>query len=380
MPYRRTTPHLTVGVLMLVSAVLTGCSPSSSQPAAKAFSSSQTQRFDELVQAAIGIHRLPGVVVSIDDPRRGTFAKAYGTADVVAGQKLQLNDRYRVYSVTKTFTATAILQLVDGGQLSLDDTLEKYVQGVPNGGLITIRELLAMRAGIYDYVTDQQLLDAYNANPLLPGWKPTDILAVLQRHAAEFTPPDQQSVYSSSNYILLGLVLEAVTEQPADRWITDHVIQPLGLGATSFPTTPALPEPYVHGYDLSFAMRDVSQSNPGWTDGAIVSNVPDMARYVKQLATGKLLHASTQTERLKLQPFASSGTRFQYGLGIMQFGDWLGHTGAGPGYSDYVFYLPSQGATVVVMVNASTNTGDVGAWDVWTPLVRYLYSTSLPNE
>jgi D-alanyl-D-alanine carboxypeptidase len=171
-------------VLMVVVAVLTACSSSSSQPTAKAFSSSQTQRFDELVQAAIGIHRLPGAVVSIDDPRRGTFAKAYGTADVVAGRKLQLNDRYRVYSVTKTFTATAILQLVDGGQLSLDDTLEKYVPGVPNGGLITIRELLAMRAGIYDYVTDKQLLDTYNANPLLPGWKPTDILPVLQRHAA----------------------------------------------------------------------------------------------------------------------------------------------------------------------------------------------------
>jgi D-alanyl-D-alanine carboxypeptidase len=373
-------PRLMAVVLMVLAVSLTACSSSSSPPQARAFSSSQTQRFDELVQAAIGIHRLPGVVVSIDDPRRGTFAKAYGTADVVAGRKLQLNDRYRVYSVTKTFTATAILQLVDGGQLSLDDTLEKYVPGVPNGGLITIRELLAMRAGIYDYVTDKQLLDAYNANPLLPGWKPTDILPVLQRHAAQFTPPDQQSVYSNSNYVLLGLVLEAVTRQPADRWITEHVIQRLGLGATSFPTTPALPEPYAHGYDLSSAMRDVTQSNPGWTDGAIVSDVPDMTRYVRQLATGKLLHASTQTERLKLQPFASSGTRFQYGLGIMQFGDWLGHGGDGPGYSDYVFYLPSQGASIVVMVNASSQTGDVGGRDIWLPLVRYLYPASLPSQ
>jgi D-alanyl-D-alanine carboxypeptidase len=371
-------------VLMVVSGLLTACSSSSSQPAAKAFSSLQTQRFDEIVHAAIGIHQLPGVVVSIDDPSRGAFVKAYGTADVAAGRKLQLNDRYRVYSVTKTFTATAILQLVDGGQLSLDDTLEKHVQGVPNGGLITIRELLAMRAGIYDYFTDKQFQDAYNANPLLPGWRPTDVLPVLQLHAAEFTPPDQQSVYSSSNYILLGLVLEAVTKQPADRWITDHVIQPLGLSATSFPTTPAMPEPHARGYDLSSGMRDVTQSNPdaAWTAGAIVSDVPDMTRYVKQLATGKLLHASTQTERLKLRPFAPSGIgiRFQYGLGIMQVGDWLGHSGGGAGYSDDVSYLPSQGATVVVMVNASPTTGDVGGMDVWLPLVRYLYPTSLPNE
>jgi D-alanyl-D-alanine carboxypeptidase len=373
-------PRLMAVVLMVLAVSLTACSSSSSPPQAKAFSSSQTQRFDELVQAAIGIHRLPGVVVSIDDPRRGTFAKAYGTADVVAGRKLQLNDRYRIYSVTKTFTATAILQLVDGGQLSLEDTLEKYVHGVPNGGLITIRELLAMRAGIYDYINDQQLQDASNANPLLPGWKPTDILAVLQRHAAEFTPPDQQSVYSNSNYILLGLVLEAVTSQPADRWITDHVIQPLGLPATSFPTTPALSEPYAHGYDLSSGTHDVTQSNPGWTDGAIVSDVPDMARYVKQLATGKLLHASTQRERLMLQPLAASGIRLQYGLGIMQVGDWLGHSGNAAGYSDFVFYLPSQGATMVVMVNASITTDAVGVQDVWLPLVKYLYPASLPSQ
>ena len=137
---------------------------------------------------------------------------------------------------------------------------------------------------------------------------------------------------------------------------------------------------YAHGYDLSSAMRDVTQSNPGWTDGAIVSDAPDMTRYVRQLATGKLLHASTQTERLKLQPFASSGTRFQYGLGIMQFGDWLGHGGDGAGYSDYVFYLPSQEAAIVVMVNASSQTGDVGGRDIWLPLVRYLYPASLPSQ
>jgi D-alanyl-D-alanine carboxypeptidase len=295
---------------------------------------------------------------------------------------MEVNDRYRINSVTKTFTATAILQLVDSGQLSLEDILEKYVQGVPNGSLMTIRELLGMRAGIYDYTADKQYQEAYNANPLSSGCKPTDVLPVLQRHAAEFTTPDQQSAYSNSNYILLGLVLEAVTKQPADRRVTDHVIQPLGLSATSFPTSAAMPEPYAHGYDLSSGMRDVTQSNPGdaGTAGAIVSDVPDMTRYVKQLAAGKLLHTSTQTERLKLWPFAGSEIRFQYGLGIMQFEDWLGHGGEGGGYNDYVFYLPSKGATVVVMVNASTSTYDVGGRDVWLPLVKYLYPASLPNE
>jgi D-alanyl-D-alanine carboxypeptidase len=68
---------------------------------------------------------------------------------------MEVNDHYRINSVTKTFTATAILQLVDSGQLSLEDILEKYVQGVPNGSVITVRELLAMRAGIYDYTADK---------------------------------------------------------------------------------------------------------------------------------------------------------------------------------------------------------------------------------
>jgi D-alanyl-D-alanine carboxypeptidase len=365
---------------MVLVALMSACSFSSPQPAAKTFSSSQVQRFDELVNAAIGIHRLPGVVVSIDDPNGGNFTKAYGTADVGSGRKMAISDRYRINSVTKTFTGTAVLQLVEEGQLSLEDTLEKYVQGVPNGSVITIRELLAMRAGVYDYIADKQYQDAYNANLLLPGWKPTDVLTVLQRHATEFATPDQQSVYSNSNYILLGLVLEAVTKQPADRRITDHVIRPLGLSATTFPTSPAMPEPYAHGYEVSTEMQDVTQSDHGWTDGAMVSNVPDMVRYVKQLATGRLLHASTQKERLKLRPFASSGTRFQYGLGIMQVGEWLGHSGLGGGYNDYVFYLPSKAATVVVMVNASTLAYDVGGLDVWLPLVKYLYPASLPSQ
>src|ERR1700730_13467735 len=375
-----TTLLLHVSALLVLVAMVSACSFSGPQPATKTFSSSQVQRFDELVNAAIGIYRVPGVVVSIDDPNVGNFTKAYGTADAGSGRKLAINDHYRINSVTKTFTATGVLQLVEQGQLSLEDPLEKYVQGVPNGSVIPIRELLAMRAGVYDYIADKQYQDAYNANPLLQSWKSTDVLPVLQRHAAEFTTPDQQSVYSNSNYILLGLVLEAVTKQPADRLITDHVIRPLGLSATTFPTSPAMPEPYAHGYEVSTEMRDVTQSDHGWTDGAMVSNVPDMVRYVKQLATGRLLHASMQKERLKLQPFASSEIRLQYGLGILQVGEWLGHSGLGGGYDDHVFYLPSKGATVVVMVNASMGGYDVGGLDVWLPLVKYLYPASLPSQ
>ncbi|MDQ6774436.1 MAG: beta-lactamase family protein [Candidatus Dormibacteraeota bacterium] len=367
---------------LLGAPVLTeACGPASAPSQSKGFSSAQTHEFDKLVQASISQDQLIGAVVSIVDPHQGVFLKSYGTADVPAKRSMEPDDHYRIASVSKTLTATAILQLADSGRLSLSDTLDKYVPGVPNGNIITIRELLAMRAGVFNFIDDKPFIDSYNTDPLLPTWKPADIIPILQRHAADFTQPDQKSVYSDSNYILLGLVLEKVTQVAADRWITEHVIRPLGLGSTSFPTTPAMPNPFAHGYDTTFgSVRDLSLTNPNvpWTAGAIVSTVPDMSRYAKDLATGQTLKKATQAERLQFGPFPNNGPRLQYGLGITQIGDWLGHDGAIFGYSDMVFYLPSQDASLVVMVNKATTTG-VLSINIWIALVKYLYPNSLPR-
>jgi D-alanyl-D-alanine carboxypeptidase len=95
--------------------------------------------------------------------------QAVGVSDLATGAPMALDDAFRIASVTKTFTATVVLQLVDEGKLTLDDLLEQYVTGIPNGDRITIRQVLGMTAGIYNYVEDPASEKAYSADPLMPS-------------------------------------------------------------------------------------------------------------------------------------------------------------------------------------------------------------------
>nr|WP_281376399.1 serine hydrolase domain-containing protein [Actinomycetospora corticicola] len=114
---------------------------------------------------------ITGTVVSIVDPARGTFLKAYGTADT-AGTPMTTDMHYRIASVSKTFTAHAVLQLVGQGRLSLDAPLAQFVPDIPNGDAITVRDLLGMRGGVYDFTADADFDRRYEADPTLPGWTP----------------------------------------------------------------------------------------------------------------------------------------------------------------------------------------------------------------
>ncbi len=345
-------------------------------------------RVDQLARAAL-TDGVTGAVVGISDPDRGNYLQAYGTADT-AGTPMTTDVHYRIASVTKTLTAQAVLRLADEGRLSLDDPLDEYVPDIPHGDEITVQDLLGMRGGVYDFVADEDFLARYAADPLLPGWAPHDVLEIIRAHADEATPPDQATVYSNSEYVLLGLVIERVTGRSAQQHTTS-VIEDLGLPETSYPTTAALPEPFTHGYvntDSELAPadpaaeepRDVTLSNPEvpFTAGAVVSTVPDMVRYAEQLATGAGLTPATARLRQEWTPLTSTGVRVQYGLGVLQLGDWVGHNGSIFGYSDVVTHLPEQGASVVVMVNAADGEA-VPATDLWSGIVTLLYPDSLPT-
>jgi D-alanyl-D-alanine carboxypeptidase len=345
-------------------------------------------QIDELAQAAL-TNGITGAVIGISDPARGSYLQAYGAADT-AGTPMTTDMHYRIASVTKTFTAQAVLRLADQGKLSLDDPLEEYVPDIPHGDEITVRHLLGMRGGVYDFVADEEFMARYVADPLLPGWSPYDVLEIIRAHADEATPPDQATVYSNSDYVLLGLVIERVTGRSAQQYTTS-VIEDLGLEETSYPTTAALPEPFTHGYmntDSELAPadpgaekpRDVTLSNPmvPFTAGAAISTVPDMTRYAEQLATGAGLAPETARLRQEWTPLSSTGVRAQYGLGVIQLGDWVGHNGSIFGYSDTVFHLPEQQASVVVMVNAADAEANP-ATDLWSEIVTLLYPDSLPT-
>ena len=360
----------------------------SAPPPAATLDPDLTAQIDELARAAL-TDGVTGAVVGISDPVRGSYLQAYGTADT-AGTPMTTDVHYRIASVTKTLTAQAVLRLAEQGRLSLDDPLEEYVPDIPYGDEITVHHLLGMRGGVYNFVLDEEFMARYVADPLLPGWSPYDVLETIRAHADEATPPGRATVYSDSEYVLLGLVIERVTGRSAQQYTTS-VIEELGLPETSYPTTAALPEPFTHGYmntDSELAPadpaaeepRDVTLSNPEvpFTAGAVISTVPDMVRYAEQLATGAGLAPEAARLRQEWTPLTSTGVRVQYGLGVLQLGNWVGHNGSVFGYSDMVSHLPEENASVVVMVNAADGEA-VPATDLWGGIVRLLYPDSLPT-
>jgi D-alanyl-D-alanine carboxypeptidase len=356
----RPSPRAALATLV---AVLLAFALAAAGAAAKPMSRADRKFVDEAVAKALKDEHIPGISVEISGPA-GTYAKAYGTADRQSGRRLRTDDHIRIASITKTFTATAILRQVAAGKLTLDQTIDTWFPRVPNADEITVRDLLAMRSGLYDFTAEPKFLEEFNADPLL-HFGPQDVLKIVEDHHP-VAAPDTVTHYTDANYVLLGLILEKVTGETAEAAITKDVIEPLGLKHTSFPTTAKMPAPYSHGYyggdgKLSEVdpakLKDYTAVNPrvAWCAGAMVSTLGDLHKYARELGTGRLLPESLWAERLRFGPLATGGVPVGYGLGILHVGKWLGHDGAIFGFSTVTMYEPVHKWTITAAGNLSSN-------------------------
>jgi D-alanyl-D-alanine carboxypeptidase len=324
----------------------------------------------------------PGALVGVWIPGRGTWAHAQGIGDVATSAPIRVADKVRIGSIAKTFTATVVLQLVDEGRLQLDDSLEPYVFGVPNGDRITIRQLLSMTAGIFSYTADPIFEAEYDANPLMP-FSLQDLLAILRRNPPDF-PPGESVQYSDTNYYLLGLIIEQLTGQPVGEAIDRRILQPLRLTGTSYPTTPEMPEPYAHGYNAEpgGTLRDVTRSNPAVAGaaGAMLSTLDDLRLWTEGLARGMLLSSAIQRERLQWAAFpGGEAIDYRYGLGIMAYDGFIGHSGGIAGYESMAFHLPEANATLVVLANKSGLFGGGAAGPIFFDIANLLFPGRFPQ-
>ncbi|MFD0551393.1 serine hydrolase domain-containing protein [Streptomyces rectiviolaceus] len=309
-------------------------------------------RLDKAIEGVRREAGIPGVAVGLWMPGKGCYVRATGVADTATREPMTTDLYTRIGSETKTFTVTALLKLVDDGRIRLDDPISHYVDGVPNGHRITLRHLAEMRSGLFPYTADPDFVHDLLSNPSR-SFAPREVLAYGYKHKNTFAP-GKQFQYSNSNLILLGLVIEKVSGQPAADFIRERVLHPAHLHHTTFPSGPEFPEPHPRGYTnqtLSGKVEDSTDWNPswGWTAGAMISNMHDLRRWAKIVATGELLSPQTQKERLRTLPTGYPGT--SYGLGIFKSDGWIGHNGSIPGYESVTVYLPSQKATLVVQLN-----------------------------
>jgi D-alanyl-D-alanine carboxypeptidase len=312
---------------------------------------------------------VPGVVARVQD-RSETRLLAAGAADLATGAALRPHARFRVGSITKTFVATVVLQLVGEGRLSLDEPVGRRLPGLlANGDTITVRQLLNHTSGLFNYTADPTVLQGLVQNRV---FTPRELVAIAETNPST-AAPGATWAYSNTNYVVAGLLVEAVTGHRLGQELRRRVFQPLGLRDTSFPVTSGKISGYhAHGYvpkelipagsgDTKFPsspdgrLLDVTELNPSaaWAAGAIISNAPDLSRFYRALMTGRLLTPSMLREMKTTVPMdATNPSGGRYGLGIARVpgpcGVNWGHDGAWAGYQDVALWNERTDRTVVI--------------------------------
>jgi len=311
------------------------------------------------LDAAIdNVHRagMPGVFAEVRDGDE-VWRGAAGVADVGTGRPVTPDMRHRVGSITKSFTAAAVLQQAERGQIGLDTPIGHYLpQLVPGecGNAITVRMLINHTSGLADYLP--YAYPSLSGFPALVKTFPasldthrfmrfhaTELIATGVRAPAVGAPGGTPGIYSNTNYLLLGQLLEHVTGAIAEECITRNVIERAGLTDTAFPTGLQIIGPHSQMYEAWFGMidppRDYSVYDMSWVGPAasLISTVADLNRFFGLLLAGEIVNASSLAQMQRTVPVISfEGKKIDYGLGLHRMdvpghGTFWGHDGTGVG-------------------------------------------------
>ena len=341
----------------VVDATSSQSSKATGQPTAlkagERFSEENLRKVDEFVAQQMKQQNLPSVVVGVWAPAEGHYLTARGKANLETGEQRGLGQPFRIASITKTFTATAVLQLVDEGKLKTSDKLSKWYPNFPNADKITVDDLLRMRSGIPDF-TDEEFMKDWYAHPQ------ADITAkdTIERSAKkvdQFKAPGQETVYTNTNYVLLQEIVGKVSGEPLGDRIDEGILRPLGMDDSFYATEDGLPGT-LQGYSWDPKSKEFQNKTvlnpavPGGA-GAMVSTLADLRPYAKALCEGDLLEAKTQKERLRSYPMEGDPPFVRYEQGLVFLGEWCGHNGTIFGFSSEMFYLPQEEVVILVDVN-----------------------------
>ncbi|MFI7240670.1 serine hydrolase domain-containing protein [Streptomyces qinglanensis] len=332
------------------------------------------------MEALVARDDAPGVLAQVADGA-GVWNGSTGTADYATGRPREAGDRFRIGSLTKPFVATVVLQLEAEGTLGLDDPVSRWLPEVRLGrygaaagrpeGAVTVRQLLGHTSGIPDYTADPALRAAY-FSPRFPKVRMrTHSAAELVRRALSRPPlfrPGTGWSYSNTNYLLAGMVIERATGHSYATEIERRVLRPLKLRDTSLPgTSPRIPGQHGKEYSTLFApgadppVRDVTALNPSLAgaSGEMISSAGDLVRFVRALATGRLL---PPREAARMRTTRRADATDRYGLGLTErtlscgVTVW-GHDGTIHGSSTAAYTTPDGGHTIAVNLNGDWSDG-----------------------
>ncbi|MBC7273786.1 MAG: beta-lactamase family protein, partial [Streptomyces sp.] len=292
----------------------------------------------------------PGVIAVLRDGDRTEVVRA-GVAELGTDRAPKTDDHMRIASAAKAFSGAVALSLVNMGDLRLDDTIGSRLPRLPRAWhAVTLRQLLHHTSGLPDYTQSPEFAEIVRADPR-HRFDSRRLLDFVSGEPLAFRPGSRYQ-YSNSDNIAVALMAEAVTRTPYERLLDELVYRHLGLRGTSLPQGYRMPEPYLHGYDVSppEPPEDVSEAlsmSGVWASGGIISTPGDLTRFIRGYAGGALYDDRVVREQRRWVDGASQPAgpgHNSAGLGIFRYatrcGTVLGHTGNMPGYTQLMAATP----------------------------------------
>lgn len=333
---------------------------------------------------------IPGAAIGIVTPE--SVEPRYlelGVANLETSQPIAADMHFRIASVTKTFVATVILQLVDEQQLSLEDTIADILTDlrVPNTDIVTIRNLLSMRSGLPQLSDSTEYVKTILTEPEEVSFSD---YAPFMEDMPVHADPDKEFEYNNFNYNILGEVIEAVTGDSWNQNVQSRITDVLGLPNTLMTNALDIPSPFATGYgyldqfllqeqteepllatpeqDLATPVAspdtvstpvagseayDLTAFNPGVAGaaGGLISTVQDQLVWAQAFGAGELISPEMYAEQTDVYPIDASSPG-GYGLGLIDLGGIVGHNGAITGYQAAIVSSPQLGYHIAVLTNA----------------------------
>lgn len=366
-------------VLLALSAGSVACSDDDGTPkdsAPEPISRESIARIEALADEAVAAG-IPGVsIAAIVDQQTVTITR--GVASRETAEPLSPEHRARMASIAKSVVASVVLQLVEEGALSLDDTVDSWLPGVlPRNGDATIEQLLRLVSGIYDFGSDPRLMAPYVAGDFEHAWRPEQLVALAAEHPPNFNPGERFE-YSNTNYTLLALIIEKITGDSLANVVRARITEPLALTSSTMATTSHLDAPYANGYLIGLAEQPVNatriSASSVFGNGNLVSTPLDVARFYRALARGEVVNEAQLPAMFTVDP---RGPESRYAMGLWRLSDFypcgtfVGHDGNTPGY-DSVGYASLDGkrafSVVVTSSSLDDKAGDEVAHAAWMKL------------
>lgn len=324
---------------------------------------------DGIVESAMKEGGITGVSVGVMRSGHVIHSRGYGLRDVENELPATEDTVYSIGSITKQFTAAAVLRLVEQGRVSVEDPITDYIPGYPNGDAITVHSLLNHTSGIANYT---MIADWWKT--MTVEMQPEEMIRIFRNEPLDFSPGTRFS-YSNSGYFLLGYIVEQVTGKRFGGYLNETFFEPLNLESTHYCDNAVLIPNRARGYkrqENALVNAAYVSTSQAYAAGAICSNVPDLLRWVRALSGGVAIETESYAH-MSSPGHLADGTPIEYGYGLavshLDGHRRVTHVGGTLGFASFISFYEEDGLAVVVL----TNTEDAQAANIESAIARLMF-------